>query len=195
MGIDIPEEPLSATGSDGPSVLFVGGYWHPPNADAALHLVRSIMPAVRSRLPGLRLVLVGARPGSDLVEAASAEDIVTGTVPSVTPFLDQASVLALPIRLGGGMRVKLLEALAAGKAVVASPLAASGLEVTDGEQLVLAQTDEDFAGSIVALVRDESARSRLGRNAREWALRNLSWDARVEEYEELYRSLLASRAR
>ena len=194
LGIDIPPQPLSATGRGEPSVLFVGGYWHPPNSDAALRLVRSIMPAVRTRMPGLRLVLVGARPGRELMDAATAEDTVTGTVPSVTPFLDQASLLVLPIRLGGGMRVKLLEALAAGKAVIASPLAASGLDITDGEHLVLARTDEDFAESIVTLVSDQAARSQLGRGAREWAMRNLGWDARVEEYEALYRSLLPSRA-
>ena len=93
------------------------------------------------------------------------------------------------------MRVKLLEALAAGKAVVASPLAAAGLEVSDGKELVLADTDDEFAESIVTLVGDEAARSRIGHNAREWALRNLTWGSPVREYEQLYRSLLASRAR
>jgi len=194
LGIDLPEEPLSATGHGEPSVLFVGGFGHPANTDAGLRLVRSIMPAVRRQVPGLPLVLVGRDPGRELVQAASADDTVTGTVPSVTPFVDRAALLALPIRLGGGMRVKLLEALAAGKAVVASPRAAAGLDVTDRSELVLADTDDEFADSIVALVGDDDARARLGRNAREWALRNLGWDSRVAQYEELYRSLLASRA-
>jgi polysaccharide biosynthesis protein PslH len=194
LGIDLPEKSLSATGHGEPSVIFVGGYWHPPNTDAALRLLRSIMPEVRRRLPGLRLLLVGAEPGRELLDAATTDDTVTGTVSSVTPFLDRASLLVLPIRLGGGMRVKLLEALAAGKAVVASPLAAAGLEVTDGRELVLAETDSEFADSIVALMHDDDARSSLGHNAREWALHNLTWDARVTEYEQLYRSLLASRA-
>jgi glycosyltransferase involved in cell wall biosynthesis len=195
LGIDLPDEPLSATGRGAPSVVFVGAYWHPPNADAALRLVRSIMPMVRRRMPGLRLVLVGADPGRELLEAATADDTVTATVRSVTPFVDQAALVVLPIRLGGGMRVKLLEALAAGKAVVASPVAAAGLDVTVGEELVLADTDEEFAEAIVTLVRDETARSKLGHNAREWALRDLTWDSRAKEWERLYRSLLASRAR
>jgi glycosyltransferase involved in cell wall biosynthesis len=93
------------------------------------------------------------------------------------------------------MRVKLLEALAAGKAVVASPLAAAGLKITDRRELVLADTDEEFAEAIVTLVGDAAARSKIGHNAREWALRNLTWDSRVKEWEQLYRSLLASRAR
>jgi len=192
LGIDIPPAPLSSTGHGEPCVVFVGGYRHPPNADAALRLIQSIMPLTRRRLPGLRLVLAGTDPGPKLLEAATEDDTVTGTVPSMTPFLDAAAVVALPLRLGGGMRVKLLEALAAGKAVVASSVAAAGLAVVDGEQLVLADTDEEFAQAIARLVRDTEARTRLGHNAREWAMRNLTWDARVREYEELYRSLLAS---
>jgi len=195
LGIDIPREPLSAAGRGEPYVAFVGGYQHPPNADAALRLARSIMPAVRSRIPGLRLMLVGAHPGRELFDAATSEDTVTGAVPSVAPFVDSAALLALPIRLGGGMRVKLLEALAAGKAVVASPLAASGLDVPDGEAIVLAQTDQEFVDAIVTLIGDEEARIGLGRTAREWAQRNLTWDARVGEYEQLYESLLAPRLR
>jgi polysaccharide biosynthesis protein PslH len=193
LGIDLPKEPLSATGDSDPNVLFVGGYMHPPNTDAALRLLRSIMPAVRQSLPGLHLTLVGADPGRELLSAATQDDTVTGYVPTVTPFLDRASLLVLPIRHGGGMRVKLLEALAAGKAVVTSPLAAAGLEVTDGQEVVLAETDAEFTDAIVSLVGDTAARSRLGQRARKWALRSLAWDDRVWEYEQLYRSLLASR--
>jgi glycosyltransferase involved in cell wall biosynthesis len=171
-------------------VLFVGGYRHPPNSDAALRLLRTIMPAARRQMPGLRLVLVGADPGAALLEAATSHDTVSGSVPTVTPYLDEASLLALPLRQGGGMRVKLLEALAAGKAIVASPLAAEGLDVRDGEELALAETDAEFSDRIVALAGDEQLRSRLGGGARAWAERHLSWDSRVSRYEELYRSLL-----
>jgi glycosyltransferase involved in cell wall biosynthesis len=192
-GIELPDQPLSPTGDEEPSVLFLGGYWHPPNADAAVRLVRSIMPAVRRRLPNLPLLLVGADPTRDLREAAGADDEITGAVPSVTPFLDRASVLVLPIRIGGGVRVKLLEALAAGKVVVASPLAASGLALRDREEIVFADTDEEFADAIVSLIQDEASRSRIGGAARRWALRHLSWDDRVRDYERLYRSLIVSR--
>lgn len=195
LGIDIPEQPLSAEGVGEPSVAFVGGYSHPPNLDAALRLARSIMPAVRRELPGLPLTLVGADPGQELLDAAGPHDTVTGTVPTVTPFVNDAALLALPIRLAGGMRVKLLEALAGGKAVVASPIAASGLDVISGEQLILAETDEEFVASIVALARDRDARRRIGRNARAWAQENLGWGACVRRYERLYETLLTRQAR
>lgn len=195
LGIDPPSEPLSAVGGEEPTVVYVGSYRHPPNVDAALRLLRSIMPGVRARVPGARAIVLGPEPPSELLDAATSEDAVTGTVDRVEPFIDEASLLALPIRLGGGMRVKLLEALAAGKAVVASPRAAAGLEVKSGDQLVLAESDEQFVEAITSLLTDAEARQSLGSSARAWALRNLTWDARAEQYEAMYRSLLDSSSR
>jgi glycosyltransferase involved in cell wall biosynthesis len=192
LGVDLPSEPLSAVGGEERTVVYVGSYTHPPNLDAALRLLRSVMPAVRARVPGARAVVVGPDPPSELLDAATSEDVVTGMVDRVEPFIDQASLLALPIRLGGGMRVKLLEALAAGKAVVASRRAAAGLEVRSGDQLVLAESDEQFVEAIASLLIDAEARRSLGGRAREWALQNLTWEARAGQYERMYRSLLDS---
>jgi glycosyltransferase involved in cell wall biosynthesis len=189
LGIDLPDQPLSAIGTD-ESVIFVGGYAHQPNADAAVRLMTTIMPRVRVRSPGLKLVLVGDRPTDEMLRAAGPDDEITGRVESVEPFVGAAAVVALPIRLGGGMRVKLLESLASGKAVVASPLAAAGLPLTDGEQVLLATSDEEFSTAIQALLADPGLRERLGSAARRWALDNLGWDSRVRDYERLYRGLL-----
>ena len=189
LGIEVPPEALDPVGS-ADSVIFVGGYQHLPNADAALRLMTSIAPAVRSAHPALRLLLVGDQPTEPMRAAASAADELSGRVPDVTPYLNAAAVVALPIRVGGGMRVKLLEALAAGKAIVASPLAAAGLDVTDGEQLLIATSDAEFAAAIIRLLDDIALRVRLGGAARAWTERNLSWSTRVERYEELYRELL-----
>jgi glycosyltransferase involved in cell wall biosynthesis len=194
LGIDIPAATPTAAGSGDPSVLFVGGYGHPPNEDAALRLQREIMPRVRERRPGLALTLVGINPTVAMRAAAGPDDDVTGRVDSVTPYVDRAAVIALPIRLGGGMRVKLLEAMAAGKAVVATPLAAAGLDVRDGEQIVLADTDAQFADAINRMLDDPQRRSEIGARAREWAIANLSWESRLESYEALYRRLLSRRA-
>jgi glycosyltransferase involved in cell wall biosynthesis len=192
LGIDLPPEPLSAVGTEG-GVVFVGGYAHQPNADAALRLMRSIMPRVRVTHPGLPLVLVGDRPTEQMLAAAGHDDEVTGRVERVEPFVDAAAVVALPIRVGGGMRVKLLEALAAGKAVVASPLAAAGLTVSNGDQLVLAGSADQFAAEILSLVTDPARREQLGRRAREWATATLGWEKRMPEYERLYVRLLGGR--
>ena len=195
FGIDIPDTPLSAVGGDEPRVLFVGGYMHPPNSDAALRLLRSIMPAVRRRIPELRLILAGADPGPEMLGAAGPDDLITGTVAETMPFLRDASVVALPIRLGGGMRVKLLEAMAAGKAVVTSRLAAAGLELSDGVQVVFAESDEEFCDAIIRLIGDAGERGRLGAEARRWAVSNLGWDGRVRRFESLYREMLGAALR
>ena len=93
------------------------------------------------------------------------------------------------------MRVKVLEALAAGKALVASPLAAEGLDVVDGEQLLLAETDGDFATRIETLLDKPDERTALGSRARSWAENNLTWKASVQAYEQLYEELLGRRQR
>jgi glycosyltransferase involved in cell wall biosynthesis len=186
LGIDVPARAAEPAGHPPPRILFIGGYLHPPNADAALRLMRSIMPRVRREHPGLRLILVGDQPTATMRAAAGDYDVITGAVPSVAPFVEAAALIAVPIRLGGGMRVKLLEALAAGKAVVATPLAAAGLDVTDGEQLRLADSDEDFARAILELLADDRGRARLGVSARDWAQDNLGWGLRIRRYEALY---------
>jgi glycosyltransferase involved in cell wall biosynthesis len=126
--------------------------------------------------------------------AASPQDDVTGAVPSVAPYVNDAAVVVLPIRLGGGMRVKLLEALAAGKAIVASPRAAAGLAVTPGVELELAETDDEFVDAVVALLQDSARRLALARNGRAWAIEHLGWNGRVQSYDALYRSVLSADA-
>jgi glycosyltransferase involved in cell wall biosynthesis len=120
---------------------------------------------------------------------ASKNIIVTGHVPSVTPYLDRAGLVVVPLRLGGGMRVKVLEALAAGKAVVASPLAIEGLDLVDGEQVVLATNDQQMSDAIVQLLTDPGRRALLAARARAWACANLSWEKSISAYEALHESL------
>ena len=187
FGIPLPPEPADAAG-DGDTVLFVGNFEHEPNVDAALRLARSILP----RLGSARLCLVGSRPPDDVRALASDRVEVHGSVADVAPFLARASVVALPLRHGGGMRVKTLEALAAGKAVVATPLALEGVGVVDGQQALVAETDEELAAAIAALLADPERRRALGRAARAWAEENAGWDARIAEHEALYRSLVAA---
>lgn len=190
LGTELPETPLDPVGADDSGVVFVGSYPHAPNVDAALRLAGSIFPRVRALRPDATLTLVGTRPPPELRAAARSGVTVTGAVPDVAPYLDRTAVVALPIRLGGGMRVKLLEALAAGKAVVASRLAAEGLALTDGIHVLFAETDDEFTDAIVRLLGDRDLRRAVAVNARAWAGEHLDWQARVEAYERLHRSLL-----
>ena len=189
-GTAIPRYPLNPLGTLPPSIVFVGNFYHPPNVEAARRLAGSIFPAVQRQFPQLQLFIVGENPPADLQRAASEHIVVTGRVPNVTPYLDRAALLVAPIYLGGGIRIKVLESLAAGKAVVTTPLAAEGLDVTDGNQLFIAKTDAEFVERILHLLRNEKERLALASRARTWACEHIGWDHSISKYEVLYRELL-----
>jgi glycosyltransferase involved in cell wall biosynthesis len=189
LAFDIPEEPLDALGQSPPTVLFVGGFGHSPNVDAACWLAESIFPRVRRRIPEARLELVGDRPGEEVRRLAGGAIAVHGSVPDVTPYLDRAAVVVTPIRLGGSMRGKVLEALGAGKALVATSRAVEGLEAEPGEHFVLADTEDEVVEAVCELLADAAKRRDLARRAREWACVNLTWDRPIAEFERLYASV------
>jgi glycosyltransferase involved in cell wall biosynthesis len=190
FGIRVPATAADPVGANPPRVLFVGSFAHPPNADAALWLAGDLFPAVRAQHPDARLVIVGPDPPPELVAAGGPGIEVTGAVPDVAPYVDTAAVVVAPMRSGGGMRVKVLEALAAGKAVVATPLAAEGLAVTSGEQLEIAADARGFNRELARLLGDREARRELGTRARTWAEHNLGWDQAISTYEALYARLI-----
>ncbi|MEA2219185.1 MAG: polysaccharide biosynthesis protein PslH [Solirubrobacteraceae bacterium] len=194
LGWDVPAVALDPVGTSPPTLLFVGGYRHPPNVAAALALAQRILPTVRARHPDVRLELVGGSPPRELLALAGEAIFVPGEVASVTPYLDRAAVVVAPITLGGGMRVKVLEALAAGKAVVASTRAAEGIGARAGEEIAIADGDAATAQAISRLLADPGARRRMAGRAREWALRELSWSAMADSYDELYARLDHQRA-
>jgi glycosyltransferase involved in cell wall biosynthesis len=172
------------------TVLFVGSFVHPPNVDAAMRLVTGIHPRLHGLRPGARLVVVGEQPPPGLVAAASDSVEITGRVPSVAPYLAEAAVVVVPVRLGGGMRVKVQEAFAAGKAVVSTSRALAGMSVRDGEHVVVAESDEEFAVRTAELLGDEARRQAIGRAARAWAATHLGWPGTIDRYEQLYARLL-----
>ena len=134
LGHELPELPLDPRGTEPLSVVCIGSFIHPPNVDCAVRLARDIFPTVRKRVPGAMLRLVGSSAPDGILALAGDGISVHADVPDVRPYLDAAAVVASPIRLGGGMRVKILEALTGGKAVVASPVALAGLAVRDGDR-------------------------------------------------------------
>ena len=189
LAVEVPAQPLNAEGSDPPTILFVGAFAHYPNVDSALWLGRRILPRVLERVPEARLELVGHEPNEEIRALAGGAISVPGSVPDVTPYLDRAAVVVAPIRLGGSMRMKVLEPLAAGKALVATPRAAEGLEATAGEEYVLAADEDELVEALVGLLLDRDRRRTLGASARRWAEQNLGWAKGVAAFEGLYDGL------
>jgi polysaccharide biosynthesis protein PslH len=188
LAVDLRRAALDSRGN-GRDLLFVGNFIHPPNTEGAERLVRSIFPQVIERRPDARLVIVGAGPPPSLQSAGNV--VVMGRVDDLDSVMDAAAVVVAPLTSGGGMRVKVLDALGAGKAVVASPLAVEGIDV-GAREVVVADSDAEFADAIVALLEDESRRAGLGRAARAWAEAHAGFDAIVEAYDALYASLVNS---
>jgi polysaccharide biosynthesis protein PslH len=195
LAVDVPERPLDPVGKEPPTIVFVGSFGHPPNVDAALWLARTIFPRVAALVPAARLELVGHEPGDEVRALAVGAITVHASVPDVTPYLDRAAVVVAPIRTGGSMRMKVLESLAAGKALVASPRAAEGVEELAGEQLLVADDAEDLTDALASLLLDPARRRRLAESARRWAESNLGWEHGVAAFEELYDALADTRAR
>lgn len=170
-------------------VLFVGNFAHPPNRDAALWLAREIMPAVIHRRPGARLRIVGTAPPAEVRALAGPGVEVVADAPSVLPHLDAAAVVLAPVRTGGGMRMKILQAMAAGKAVVTTSRGTEGYTGFDEEPpLLVADSEAEIAAATATLLEDEGRRRALGARAREFTERHHSpaaWARRLTEvYEE-----------
>ena len=191
FGTTIPEDPLNPLGLPPLCLLFVGNFIHSPNIDAAIRLAHRIFPSLQKHFPELELYIVGDQPPPELKQITNNHIVVTGRVPDLDPYLDRAALFVAPIRKGGGMRVKVLQALAAGKAVVASHLAAEGLDVTDGDQISIADSDQELAERMVQLLANPAERAAQAQRARAWACANLGWEKSIAAYEGLYSNLIA----
>ena len=171
------------------SVLFVGNFTHQPNRDAALWLAGEIMPAVLARQPQARLQIVGSAPPPEILALEGESVEVIPDAPSVEPYLDATAVVVAPVRTGGGMRMKVLQALGAGKAVVTTSRGSEGFDCFE-EPVPLATADdaEGFAAEVAALLADHHKRQEIGSQARAFATAHYApaaWASRLERaYEE-----------
>lgn len=175
-------------------IVFTGNMNWPPNEDAAEHFARDIMPAVRSRIPDASFWIVGAEPSARVRNLASIPGVhVTGTVEDIRPRIWSAAVYASPLRFGLGVKNKILEAMASGAPIVATPRSLSGTPLIDGQHAMIADDDLSFGDAVVRLLSDSALRQSLAREARRLAEKEYSWDSITSAFEELYREILARR--
>ena len=174
------------------TLLFVGNYEYEPNLDAALILAEQVLPRVRQERPKARLQLVGANPPKWLRDLASDQIEVSGRVPDVAPYLARASVFVCPLRIGAGLKNKVLEALAMGIPVVATPLSVDGIAVRDGESALVADID-GIADKTIELLGDQALRDRLAQGGRALVEAQYSWEKTASSYERLYEEVCCAR--
>jgi polysaccharide biosynthesis protein PslH len=161
-GVDLQQYQLSASSRTvEPLILFVGAMDWEPNIDAAEYFCREIWPLIQANVPAVQFRIVGRNPTRRVLKLASGTVEVTGSVPSIVGHLHQAAVVVVPLRVGGGTRLKIYEAMAAGKAVVSTTIGAEGLDVHHDSDIILADDPNIFAKAVIGLLLDSELRRRF----------------------------------
>jgi glycosyltransferase involved in cell wall biosynthesis len=170
-------------------VTFVGAMDWEPNVDGVEYFASEIWPAIKADVPEAKLRIVGRNPDRRAKKWASESIEVTGRVPSVVDYLHQSAVVIVPLRIGGGTRLKIYEAMATAKAVVSTTVGAEGLDVRHGRDIMLADDTRSFSQAVIMLLRDRELRRRYERAAAETAAR-CDWPAIGERFHEVLQSLV-----
>lgn len=201
-GVDIDYFACEQSESDGSDsaqqIIFTGTMNYFPNVNGAMFFARQCWPIIRERAPNATWNLVGRSPAASVADLAELPGVtVTGGVPDMRPYLSSATIAIAPLRIGAGTRLKILEALAMGKAVVTTSIGCEGLAVRDGEHVIIADDPEAFALAIVALLHDPARRRALGGAGRRLVETEYSWercgDRLLRALDTLSRERVASR--
>jgi polysaccharide biosynthesis protein PslH len=185
-GVDTTYFQPSGTVEKPQTLVFTGAMDWYPNEDGILDFVDTTLPLVRREVPDVTLTIVGRNPSERLRAACNLPGVaVTGTVDDVRPYVDEAAVYVVPLRIGGGTRLKIFEALAMGKAVVSTTVGAEGLPMVDGRHFIAADSPAEIARAVVSLLRDPERRKALGAAGRELVEQRHSWQRVALDFEQL----------
>ena len=191
-GIELADYEQATIKSDLPSnaIVFTGKMDYRPNVDAVRWFGQDIYPQVRQEVSSARFFIVGKNPKPAVQNLGDREGItVTGAVPDVRPYIAGATVFVVPVRMGGGTRFKILEALALRRAVVSTPTGAEGFRVQSGHELALAESVEDLSRAVVDLLTDSEKRKQLGEAGRMFVAASYDWQTIIPIVEEVYTRL------
>ncbi len=169
-----------------PALVFVGGLEYRPNIDAVHYFCLDVYPQIKAALPDLEVWIVGHNPPGEVRALAGDHIHVTGSVNDVRPYYELSTVSIVPLRAGGGTRLKILESMALGRPVVSTSIGCEGLDVVDGEHISVADTSEQFARKILNLLTDEELRKRMIGKARELVVNRYDWDIITQSLMQTY---------
>jgi polysaccharide biosynthesis protein PslH len=190
-GVDIDLFKPAATEPERDSLLFFGAMNYYPNQDGLTYFVEQIFPLILAKRPNTKLRVVGPAPESvKHLESANVE--LTGFVDAVEPYIDAASAVIVPLRLGGGTRLKIVEAMSKAKPIISTRVGAEGIDVVNGESALLADDPAGFAAHVESVLADAALAKRLGSAARRLAENSYSWPALVTNLEGFYQQLLSA---
>ena len=193
-GVDIHFFQPDPCQPEGNTLVFTGSMDWIPNEDAMLYFIKAIFPHIRQQVPDTCLWIVGRKPSARLKALAAQENgvRVTGRVDDIRPYVCDAAVYVVPLRIGGGTRIKIFEAMAMGKAVVSTAIGAEGLPVQQEENILLADQPKEFANKVVALLKDPRYRTSLGTAARKLVEQKHSWELVGADFERALAKVVGS---
>jgi glycosyltransferase involved in cell wall biosynthesis len=173
-----------------PNLVYIGSMDWLPNEDAVLWFVKEIFPILRSQWPDCTFTIVGRNPSEQVRRLANEPGIVvTGTVKEVRTFIAAASIMVVPLRIGGGSRLKILEAMSAGLPVVSTPIGCEGLRVADEVHLLIAEEPHHFAAQTSRLIADLLLQQKLAEAGRRLVEEHYGWPAMAHRLSQLYHSM------
>jgi glycosyltransferase involved in cell wall biosynthesis len=176
--------------ADSNNLLTLGTLHYPPNADGIRWFAREVFPLIRRQVPAVTLTIVGKNPPADFLRLAQQYPDairVTGYVPDLDQYMDQAALMVVAVRAGGGMRVRILEAFARAMPVVTTTVGLEGIEARPGEDVMVADTPAVFAQTVVELLRDRALQSQLAANGRRLAERSYDWQVVLQKMDQVYK--------
>lgn len=192
--VDLDYFAPSYTPVDPHTIIFSGNLHYRPNLDAARYFIDAIWPLVHGRYPNATLTLTGRTDGIDTRSLMSPGVALLGQVPDVRPHMSRAGVVVAPIRIGGGTRLKVVEALAMGKPMVSTAVGCEGVAVRDGEHLLIADDAHTFASRIFDVFENTALADALGESGRRLMERNYSWELAGGRLEALYRQITGAQS-
>ncbi len=190
-GVDITHYRPDFTAEAPAHLIYIGSMDWYPNEDAVAFFADEVFPRIQEKVPDVAFSIVGGNPSGRVQKLAERDGVlVTGRVPEIKPYFAEATVFVVPLRIGSGTRLKILEALAMGKAIVSTSVGAEGLDLKNGEEIFIADEPEAFADAVTRLLTDAELRRRIGENGRARVERDYDWRRIGEKLHTLYTQIL-----
>ncbi len=188
-GVDVGEFQPSDTAVESDTLVFFGANNYFPNHDALLFFIDEILPMIVARRPNVKLQIVGPGAQPAVLDRQGRHVEVVGFVNDLRPYLERAAAIVVPLRVGGGTRLKIVEAMAKSKAIISTRIGAEGIDVTHERDVLLGDTPAEFANLVVRVLEDLQLAQRLGESARELAVNRYAWPSIVGRLEGFYERL------
>lgn len=189
IAVDVSEYQRIAPINSNANILAMGTLHYPPNADGIRWFMHDIFPLVKDKIPEVTLTIVGKNPPSDLASTAASMPnaiTVTGYVPDLQPYLEAADVMVVPVRAGGGMRVRILEGLAWRIPMVTTSIGLEGIEAVPGRDILVADDDTGFAQAVCSLLKSKDLRTRISSNGLKLVNQRYDWRVVLSELGRIY---------